>query len=126
MRICVCLVTADVPRLAEFYRVLLRIEPEGSEGYVEFDCDPNWRLALVTAESLDAITPGAHAAARNRSVRLELEVADPDHEYDRLRELVDEWVVPPTDWPWGTRATWFRDPDGNLVSLYAALDQPSG
>jgi predicted enzyme related to lactoylglutathione lyase len=115
MRICVCLVTADVRRLAEFYRTLFGVDPEGDETYVEFDCDPSWRLGIVTAESLDAITPGAHAAAWNRSVRLELEVADTDREYVRLQNVVTEWVVPPTDWPWGSRATWLRDPDGNLV-----------
>ena len=44
-----------------------------------------------------------------------------DAEFDRLHLFASECVAPPTDWPWGMRSTWLRDPDGNLVSLYAPV-----
>jgi catechol 2,3-dioxygenase-like lactoylglutathione lyase family enzyme len=54
-------------------------------------------------------------------VRIELSVDDVDEEFERLQSTVSGWIVPPTDWEWGVRSTWFRDPDGNLISLFAPL-----
>ena len=44
---------------------------------------------------------------------------DVDHERLRLKEIVKAWVLEPTDQPWGNRSMLFRDPDGNLINLYA-------
>jgi catechol 2,3-dioxygenase-like lactoylglutathione lyase family enzyme len=30
-------------------------------------------------------------------------------------------VSPPTDRPWGHRTLFFRDPDGNILEIYADL-----
>lgn len=39
----------------------------------------------------------------------------------RLKTLVREWVLTPTTMPWGNRSMLFRDPDGNLVNLFAPV-----
>jgi len=31
---------------------------------------------------------------------------------------------PPTDQPWGHRTLFFRDPDGNVIEIYAEIDSP--
>jgi uncharacterized glyoxalase superfamily protein PhnB len=55
----------------------------------------------------------------NRSVILDFEVEDVDRERARLRGIVSEFVLEPTTQPWGNRAMLFRDPDGNLISVFA-------
>ena len=107
--------------MSHFYEALLRMTPDGNDTYVEFKGGGDWVLALCTAQALESAVPGAHAAGVNRSARVELEVADADAEFEPIRDKASEVVVPPTSWPWGTRAAWIRDPDGNLVSLYARI-----
>jgi predicted enzyme related to lactoylglutathione lyase len=57
--------------------------------------------------------------AANRSVVIEFLVEDVDQEFARLRDHLDDVVQEPTTMPWGNRSTLFRDPDGNLVNLFA-------
>lgn len=38
---------------------------------------------------------------------------DIDGDYERLRAAGVEFTQPIEAMPWGTRATWFKDPDGN-------------
>ncbi len=119
MRLSLCLVTNDVAGLSAFYAELLKVPATGDSTYVEFRPADDWVLALCDAAALDAATPGVHSPASNRSARIELEVDDADTEFERMRPHTREVVVAPTSWPWGTRAAWIRDPDGNLVSLYS-------
>lgn len=126
MRLSLALVTDDLARLRTFYRELLRTPWFGDETSVEFRAGMDWVLAITTTASLDSHLPGAHVASTNRAVRIELAVADVDAEYERLRHFGSEIVAPPTDWPWGTRSTWLRDPDGNLVSLFSVAGSAPG
>ena len=59
----------------------------------------------------------------NRSAILDFEVEGVDREHDHLRGMVLDWVLPPTDQPWGNRAMLFRDPDGNLVNCFAPISR---
>ena len=55
---------------------------------------------------------------------LDFEVADVDAERKRLQGLVREFVLEPTNQPWGNRSMLFRDPDGNLINFFSVLSQP--
>lgn len=121
MRLSLCIVTHDVPRLRRFYEWLLQVPPVGDDTYAELRPSEGWVLALCAREAIEFAAPGAHVPELNRSVRIELAVDDVDAECARIAGMVEDWVTPPTDWPWGTRAAWLRDPDGNLISLF----QPS-
>jgi catechol 2,3-dioxygenase-like lactoylglutathione lyase family enzyme len=44
-----------------------------------------------------------------------------DRQFARLRGLGVEFVLEPTTQPWGNRSALFRDPDGNLVNLFAPV-----
>ena len=120
----VCIVTADLNRMMAFYRQVLTIEPQiYREEYVEFPTkSPGAILSLYSLESQEQIAPGAMEAALNHSVVMEFEVADVDREYARLEQLELDWVLaPPTTLPWGQRAIYFRDPDGNLLNFYSRI-----
>ncbi len=54
---------------------------------------------------------------------IEFQVDDVDKEYERLKTLVSDWVLEPTTMPWGNRSMLFRDPDGNLVNLFAPVTE---
>jgi len=115
------LVTGDVPQLTAFYQSLTGATPQVfSAGYVEFQQSPCEGLAITSTETVQAYGPEVLAAGANRSVVLDFEVADVDLEYDRLKDVVAAWVLPPTTMPWGNRAMVFRDPDGNLINMFAA------
>ena len=39
--------------------------------------------------------------------------------YERIAALGVDWVMPPTDQPWGSRAMIFADPEGNLINVFS-------
>ena len=49
----------------------------------------------------------------------------PKVEVDRCAEALEARGVPlvgkPVDQPWGHRTSYFRDPDGNVIEIYADL-----
>jgi uncharacterized glyoxalase superfamily protein PhnB len=114
------LVTNDVPALARFYEELLGIAPIGSEDYVELRI-PGSTLAISSKRSVDLFNAGAAEPAANQSVILDFQVKDVDRERFRLQELIGEFVLEPTDQPWGSRSMLFRDPDGNLINFFAPI-----
>ena len=114
------LVTDNVPALARFYEEITRIAPIGSEDYVEFRT-PGTTLAISSKRSIDLFSAGAAQPAANRSVVLDFEVEDVDKERYRLRTKIPEFVLEPTDQPWGSRSMLFRDPDGNLINFFAPV-----
>ena len=76
-------------------------------------------LALGTPATVGMLGDAAPTAASNGSVIVEFLVKDVDAAFERLREGLDDMVLPPTTMPWGNRSTLFRDPDGNLVNLFS-------
>jgi predicted enzyme related to lactoylglutathione lyase len=61
----------------------------------------------------------APTSASNNSVLIEFLVDDVDVEFERLRGQLDDVILEPTTMPWGNRSTLFRDPDGNIINLFA-------
>jgi catechol 2,3-dioxygenase-like lactoylglutathione lyase family enzyme len=114
-----CLITKDVNRLVQFYEPILALKAKrAGEDYAEFPTGVGV-LVIFSEDAQERYIPGSAEAAKNRSVVLEFRVVDVDQEYRRLQSLVKTWVKPPTTQPWGTRSIYFRDPDGNLVDLFA-------
>jgi catechol 2,3-dioxygenase-like lactoylglutathione lyase family enzyme len=116
-----CIITENVERLREFYKDVLKIEPETyGDGYVEFPTECG-TLSLFSLADHEKLAPGSARSAANRSLELEFQVADVDKEYERLQEMEIEWVKPPTTQSWGGRSIYFRDPDGNLINFYTRV-----
>src|SRR5689334_19179751 len=105
------IVTNDVLRLAAFYRELTGAFPLGSEEYLEFRV-AGLRLAISSQNAMNLFGAGATRPASNHSLLLEFQVDDVDHERARLEHLSCEWVLEPTNQPWGSRSMLLRDPDG--------------
>jgi catechol 2,3-dioxygenase-like lactoylglutathione lyase family enzyme len=112
------LVTSDVLALARFYEQLLGVAPIGSEHYVELR-GSGITLAISSKCSVDLFHAGAAQPAANQSVILDFQVQDVDRERSRLHTLINEFILEPTDQPWGTRSMLFRDPDGNLINFFS-------
>ena len=118
----ICLITHDVPRLRDFYHVLLQAAPQGDDIFVTFAL-PEMQLSLCSALVMEQMAPGALAGAGHGHYTLEIEVDDVDAEHRRLSALGTPIVKPPTTQSWGLRSVWLRDPDGNLVNCYARVPQ---
>jgi uncharacterized glyoxalase superfamily protein PhnB len=118
------LVTQDVQGLARFYEQVLDIAAIGSEDYVELR-SLGATLAISSKRSVDLFNAGAAEPRANRSVILDFEVRDVDREHWRLQELVREFVLEPTDQPWGNRSMLFRDPEGNLINFFTRTQSSS-
>jgi len=116
------IVTNDVPGLSRFYQEVTGMMPSGNDRYVEFHA-PAMTLAISSQRMMDLHGAGAAKSAANRSMILDFEVADVDRERERLRPIIKEIVMEPTNQPWGNRSMMFRDPDGNLINFFAPIAQ---
>ena len=121
----VTIVTANLEPMRTFYQEVLQIEPHSYRGnYVEFTLEAG-TLALWRQSECAAFGIGPVRGAANHSVLIELEVADVEREYARLKGLAVEWVQELTTQPWGHRALYVRDPDGNVLNFHTAVEAQS-
>ncbi|MEV0358772.1 VOC family protein [Nocardia sp. NPDC050697] len=111
------IITDDVDRLVAFYERVAGIAARRlAPVFAEITTDTGTLAIAATATA-----PGWTTPAANRSVVVDLRVADVDAEYARLRPLIGEPVQEPTLMPWGNRSLLFRDPDGTLVNLFTPV-----
>ncbi len=119
--VSVRIVTDDVNRLVGFYEAMTGVAADRySEDFAEL-VTPSCTLAIGSARAVARFQAGAARAADNRSVIIEFRVEDVDAEYRRLADVIGEVVQAPTTMPWGNRSLLFRDPDGNLINLFAPV-----
>jgi predicted enzyme related to lactoylglutathione lyase len=81
---------------------------------------PSANIDFGHAQTAQLFKDAAHPSD-NQSVIIDFLVDDVDEEYERLKNLVSDWVMEPTTMPWGNRSILFRDPDGNLVNLFTPV-----
>jgi catechol 2,3-dioxygenase-like lactoylglutathione lyase family enzyme len=112
------IVTNDVPGLTRFYREVTGTTPKGDDVYVEFH-GATLALAISSQKTIERHSAGATAPAANRSEILDFA------ERARLAAIVRDFVLEPTTQPWGNRSMLFRDPDGNLINMFAPARVPA-
>ena len=115
------IITDDLDRMVEFYELVTGIEAERPAPVFAELVTPLATLAIGHSRTVALFGAGSAQAAANRSAIIELRVDDVDAEYARLSPHLDTWVQEPTDMPWGNRSALLRDPDGNLVNLFAPV-----
>lgn len=115
------IITADVARLVAFYEMVTEaVAVWGNELFAEIPTAVG-TLAIGSDKTVPLFGQGSAEPAANRTAILEFIVDDVDAEYARLREQLTEVVTEPTTMPWGNRALFLRDPDGNLVNLFTPV-----
>jgi predicted enzyme related to lactoylglutathione lyase len=103
----VCLLTSDVVRLANFYKILLGVENSS---------DDTVHQHIISEETMLTIyNDGITREANHNNICLAFTVDDVDAEFERLKLLDIEIIEPPTERPWGAKNMSFKDPDGNNV-----------
>jgi catechol 2,3-dioxygenase-like lactoylglutathione lyase family enzyme len=111
----------DMAAMRRFYEDVLALPPvrELSPGWIEYRIGAN-TLALAKPSRTAGDTPTPQGSA---ALQLAFKVSPP--EVDQCAdELVQKGVAllsPPTDQPFGHRTLFFRDPDGNLLEVYADI-----
>ncbi len=111
----VCLLTNDVVRLSNFYKMLFNIDN---------NCDDNVHQFIITEETtLTIYNDGIIRKNNYQNICLAFTVEDVDIEYERLKSLGVEIVAPPVLRPWGAKNMSFLDPDKNLIIFRSFIKQ---
>jgi catechol 2,3-dioxygenase-like lactoylglutathione lyase family enzyme len=111
----------DMAAMRRFYEDILGfpLVRELSANWIEFQVGPN-TLALARPGRTPEDTPMPHGTAA-----LQLAFKVPVPAVDRCADdLVRQGIAlhsPPTDQPFGHRTLFFRDPDGNLLEIFADI-----
>lgn len=116
----ICLITKNVPLLAGFYSRVLRVDALGDDTHTELNTE-GAHIAIFSVEGMEGLAPRSMDGAGYGSITIGIQVEDVDAEYERLKAMGVEFVTLPTTYPWGNRACWFRDPDGNIVDFFAIV-----
>jgi catechol 2,3-dioxygenase-like lactoylglutathione lyase family enzyme len=122
----ITIVTGDVPRLVAFYRdVLGFVVAEDMINYVEFESE-GVRFSICHRDIMYDATGHADYERPASGQRFELAFPVPlpeavDKVYAELVGLGASPVKEPADMPWGQRAAFFADPDGNVHEIFASL-----
>jgi catechol 2,3-dioxygenase-like lactoylglutathione lyase family enzyme len=111
----VTLLVEDVAAARRFYRDVLGLDVvKDSKGYVEL-AGGGVRLALFSRRDLGELLDVPNEKVG--PVDLSLSVEDMDGAFEELAARGAETLVAPKKMPWGKRAAFVRDEDGNLVEL---------
>jgi uncharacterized glyoxalase superfamily protein PhnB len=113
------IVTDDVPGLATFYAALAGVDVVLNDYYLEI---PALTMGLSQCRFSAFTGCGTEAGLRRGEIVLDFSVADVDREFERIGRFGVDWVHPPADQPWGTRAMTFRDPEGHPLNVFSRLE----
>jgi catechol 2,3-dioxygenase-like lactoylglutathione lyase family enzyme len=111
----------DMPRMRRFYQDILGFPlfRELSPGWIEYRVGAN-TLALARPRLTAADVPTPNGSA---SLQLAFKVSAPEVDQcaDELMRQGVTLLSPPTDQAFGHRTLFFRDPDGNLLEVFADI-----
>lgn len=121
------LLVDDFPAVYRFYRDVVGLEPaygDENEVYASFNTGPTavalFRrdlMAQAIGQDIAAVGSGLGQAV------VVIEVADVDAAWERVQAASDAGIAGPTDRPdWGIKTAQLRDPAGNIVELFVALE----
>lgn len=116
----ICIITDNVSRLSDFYKKVLQAAAEGDDTHVTIQTN-GVGMAIFSKNGMEDMVAGSTKYTGNSSSVLMFEVEDVDAEYERLKTMNIEFIMLPTTYPWGSRALWFKDPDGNIVDFYTKV-----
>jgi catechol 2,3-dioxygenase-like lactoylglutathione lyase family enzyme len=111
----------DMAAMRRFYEGVLcfPLTRELSAGWIEYQIGGNTlALARPGRTAKDAPVPKGSASLQ---LAFKVEAEDVDRCAEELLRQGVDLLEPPTDQPFGHRTLFFRDPDGNLLEVYAEI-----
>jgi catechol 2,3-dioxygenase-like lactoylglutathione lyase family enzyme len=111
----------DMTAMRRFYEDVLgfSLSRELSPGWLEYRIGDNTlALARPSLTAADAASPEGSASLQ---LAFKVSTAEVDQCADELVRQGIELVSPPTDQSFGHRTLFFRDPDGNLLEVFAEI-----
>ncbi len=118
----ICLITDNVRALAEFYAQALGVKAEINDVHVDVETE-GAGIAIFSTQGMEEMAPGSMENAGAGRTAIMLQVQDVDAQFERVSRMGAEILLEPKTHPWGSRAFWFKDPDGNIVDFYS---RPAG
>lgn len=119
--VSVRMITNDIQRLVQFLEKATGLIAKWyTEDFAELNSG-TLTIAIGNTKTLAFFGKDIAIPASNESVILEFLVENVDEDYERIKELTDHIVQPPTTMPWGNRSLLFRDPDGNLINFFTPV-----
>jgi predicted enzyme related to lactoylglutathione lyase len=103
------LLTNDVVRLANFYKLLLGIDNDSN--------DTTHQTIIAEETMLTIYNDGSIKNNENQNMCLAFTVDDINFEYEKIVELGVDIIEEPKLRPWGTWNMSFYDPDSNVIYL---------
>jgi predicted enzyme related to lactoylglutathione lyase len=119
--VSVRIITHDVERLATFWEQVTGLPASRPVPVFAELRTSAGTIAIGAPATVGMLGDAAPVPGQNRSVFIELRVDDVDATWERVKGLVPQIVLEPTDMPWGNRSIILRDPDGGLVNLFTPI-----
>jgi catechol 2,3-dioxygenase-like lactoylglutathione lyase family enzyme len=113
----------DMEAMRRFYEDVLGFPllRELSPGWIEYRVGGNTlALARPSRTAADAPTPNGSASLQ---LAFKVSAAEVDQCADELVRQGIDLLSPPTDQAFGHRTLFFRDPDGNLLEMFAVISK---
>ena len=117
------LIVRDIQKLVAFYEAVTALPARWlNDDFAEIPT-PACTLALGSERTVKLFAEGAAQPAANHTAIIEFLVDDVDAVFAKLDGIVTEVVQPPTTMPWGNRSLLIRDPEGNLINIFAPVTE---
>ena len=116
----ICLITKKVSTMVDFYKRIFIVNSKGDDNHADLEIG-GLNLSIFSEKGMQELAPNSMDKAGSGNLTIEFEVEDVDIEYLRINKLGIQILKQPTSYPWGSRAFWFRDPDGNIIDIFSRL-----